>query len=60
MGSPQILIFAGEEVPRMALRVLQATHRTFGGNGRPCHLAWRIALNWQFERKEQWGASLRP
>ena len=31
-----------------------------GGNGRTCHLAWRIALNWQFERKEQWGASLRP
>ena len=27
MGSPEILIFAGEEVPRMALRVLQATHR---------------------------------
>jgi len=28
MGSPIILIFAGEEVPRMALRVLHATHRT--------------------------------
>ena len=28
LGSPKILIFAGEEVPRMALRVLQATHRT--------------------------------
>jgi len=28
MGSPEILIFAGEEVPRMALRVLLATHRT--------------------------------
>ena len=28
MGSQTILIFAGEEVPRMALRVLLATHRT--------------------------------
>ena len=28
LGTPKILIFAGEEVPRMALRVLQATHRT--------------------------------
>ncbi len=27
-GPPEILIFAGEEVPRMALRVLLATHRT--------------------------------
>ena len=27
-GPPQILICAGEEVPRMALRVLLATHRT--------------------------------
>ena len=28
MGTPQILICAGEEVLRIALRVLQATHRT--------------------------------
>lgn len=28
MGTPQISICAGEEVLRIALRVLQATHRT--------------------------------
>ena len=27
-GSPKILIFVGEEVPRMVLRVLATTHRT--------------------------------
>ena len=27
-GTPKILIFEGEEVPRMALRVLQAIQRT--------------------------------
>ena len=53
MGPPQILICAGEEVPRMALRVLQATHRTFGGNGRTCHLAERYGLCDPFAERDR-------